>query len=201
MLQLSQATPITTGRHRHIYQHPDQPDQLIKVMRTDLPGKSPTRGFRLTSRTGPYRGYVREFKEYLASRHADPGPSPLAPVIGLVDTDLGLGLVVQKISGADGGLAPTLISLIRRDGLTPELQQALDTLLAALLRHDVIATDLHAYNIVYGSDGSSAPRLMMIDGFGEKNIIPHRSMSRSHNAARTRRKFERMIRRCRAGVA
>ena len=27
---------------------------------------------------------------------------------------------------------------------------------------------------------ASAPRLVMIDGFGEKNLIPHCSMSRSH---------------------
>jgi hypothetical protein len=53
--------------------------------------------------------------------------------------------------------------------------------------------------MVYGSPDGTAPRLLMIDGFGEKNIIPHRSMSRRHNATVTRRKFERLLRRCRAG--
>ena len=198
MLQLSQATPIATGKHRQVYQHPEQPGQLVKVVRTDLIENAAATA--RWPRTGPYRGYVREFKEYLASRHADPGPTPLAAVIGLADTDLGVGLVVEKILGADGALAPTLATWLGRDGFTDAMRQALDDLLAALLRHNVIATDLHAFNMVYGSNDGTAPRLMMIDGFGEKNIIPHRSMSRRHNATVNRRKFERLVRRCQAGV-
>ena len=71
MLQLSQATPIATGKHRQVYQHPDQPGQLVKVIRTDLIENAAAAA--RWPRTGPYRGYVREFKEYLASRHADTG--------------------------------------------------------------------------------------------------------------------------------
>ena len=200
MLQLSQATPIATGKHRQVYQHPDEPGQLVKVIRAELLGSTADAQRHRWPRTGPYRGYVREFKEYLASRNADPGRSPLAQVIGLADTDLGVGLVVEKICDADGALAPTLATWLRRDGFTAPMQQALDVLLAALLRHNVIATDLHAFNLVCASDGGDAPRLVMIDGFGEKNIVPHRSMSRRHNATVTRRKFERLVRRCRDGV-
>jgi hypothetical protein len=35
----------------------------------------------------------------------------------------------------------------------------------------------------------------MIDGFGEKNIVPHCSMNRAHNASRTKKKYERMLKR------
>jgi len=59
----------------------------------------------------------------------------------------------------------------------------------------VIAADLHAWNVVYGEDSRGGPRLVMIDGFGEKNIVPHCSMNRAHNASRTKKKYERMLRR------
>jgi len=56
----------------------------------------------------------------------------------------------------------------------------------------VIVGDMHAWNIVYGSDSRGGPRLILIDGFGEKNIIPMASMSRRFNARNTARLYRRM---------
>jgi hypothetical protein len=199
MLPLRQTAPIATGHLRAVYQHPEQPDWLVKVMLPEAVAnwrRAPW--YRRLARTGPYRGFVREFKEFLASRHAADGPSPIACVVGLAETDLGPGLVVEKVRGPDGGLAPTLDAWVRRDGFTPQVQAALDDFLAAMLAHNVIAGDLHAWNVVYGSDSWGGPRLVMIDGFGEKNTIPHCSMSRRHNADRTHHKFRKMLARVRA---
>lgn len=199
MLELRHTTPIASGKHRLVFQHPDGPDYLVKVMRADeLQAYRRAPWYQRLARTGPYRGYLRELKEYLASRCASDGVSPLARVVGLADTDLGPGLVVEKVYGADGNLAPNLDSWVRRDGFTAEIQAAMDALLAQLLEHNVIAADLHAWNLVYGSDSQGGPRLVMIDGFGEKNMIPHCSMNRRHNASRTRHKFRRMLARTRA---
>jgi hypothetical protein len=199
MLSLRHATPIATGHLRAVYAHPAQPDWLVKVMLPEAVAnwqRAPW--YQRLARTGPYRGFVREFKEYLASRHAADGPSPIARVVGLAPTDLGEGLLVEKVCGPEGALAPTLDAWVRRDGFTTQVQAALDEFLAAMLRHNVIAGDLHAWNVVYGSDPWGGPRLVMIDGFGEKNTIPHCSMNRRHNAQRTRHKFQRMLARTRA---
>lgn len=201
MLALRHLQPIASGHLRQIYQHPGDADLLVKVMREDAIAQKWTGApwYRRLARTGPYAGFVREFKEYVASRRYAPhGITPLARVVGLEDTDLGLGQVVEKVRDPAGGLAPTLDAWVRRDGYTPAMQDALDALLAGLLEHNVIAADLHAWNVVYGSDSRGGPRLVMIDGFGEKNTIPHCSMSRRHNAARTRMKFRRMVARTRA---
>lgn len=200
MLQFRHIEPIASGQHRLVSQHPDAPDSLVKVMRPELVERNSRDEpwYRRLARTGPYRGFVREFNEYLASRHASPGLSPLARVLGLVETDLGPGLVVEKIIGADGGLAPNLDAWVRRHGLTDGVQIALDRLLAQLLEHNVIAADLHAWNLVCEERPDRQLRLVMIDGFGEKNFIPLRSMSRRNNAARTRSKFRRMLARIRA---
>lgn len=201
MLLLSPLQPIANGHLRRIYQHPADAELLVKIMREDAIAQKWTEApwYRRLARTGPYAGFVREFKEYVASRRYAPhSPSPLSRIVGLEDTDLGLGLVVEKVRGADGALAPTLDAWVRRDGYTPAMQTALDELLAGLLEHNVIAGDLHAWNVVYGSDSRGGPRLVMIDGFGEKNTLPHSSMSRRHNAARTRYKFRRMVERTKA---
>jgi hypothetical protein len=200
MLQFRDIEPIASGQHRLVFQHPEAPDSLVKVMRPELVERNNREEpwYRRLARTGPYRGFVREFNEYLASRHASPNPSPLARVIGLVETDMGPGLVVEKVHGTDGGLAPNLDAWVRQHGLTDDVQAALDRLLAQLLEHNVIAADLHAWNLVCEENPNGQLRLVMIDGFGEKNFIPLRSMSHRNNAARTRSKFRRMLARIRA---
>lgn len=195
MLQFRHIKPIASGRHRLVFQHPDAPDSLVKVMRPELVERNSRDEpwYRRLARTGPYLGYVREFNEYLASRHAAGGLSPLARILGLAETDLGPGLVVEKICGADGGMALHLDAWVRHHGLTDNMQAALDRLLAQLLEHNVIAADLHARNLACEEKPDGQLRLVMIDGFGEKNFIPLRSMSRRNNTARTRAKFHRML--------
>ncbi|WP_426702316.1 YrbL family protein [Rhodanobacter sp. Col0626] len=195
MLQFRHIKPIASGQHRLVFQHPDVPGSLVKVMRPELVERNSRDEpwYRRLARTGPYRGFVREFNEYLASRHASTGLSPLARVLGLVETDLGPGLVVEKIASDDGALAPNLDAWIRHHGLTDDMRAALDRLLAQLLEHNVIAADLHAWNLVCEEKPGEPLRLVMIDGFGEKNFIPLRSMSRRNNTARTRSKFRRML--------
>lgn len=201
MLQLAHVTPLATGHIREVYQHPSETDCLVKVIRTDSIRERWDQApwYRRRARTGPYRDFVREFKEYVASIYSGPYAStPLPRIVGLEQTDLGLGQVVEKVRGKDGALAPTLDAWIRRDGFSPAVEAALRELLERLLQHNVIAADLHAWNVVHGRDSRGGPRLLLIDGFGEKNIIPHCSMSRSHNASRTRHKFRRMLERARA---
>lgn len=202
MLSLRHAKPIASGQHRLVFQHPEALDRLVKVMRPEIVALRGQDGpwYRRIARTGPYRGFVREFNEYLASRYASEGLSPLARVLGLLDTDMGPGLVVEKICAADGRLALDLDAWVRRDGLTSEVQAALDLLLAQLLEHNVITADLHAWNLVCEEKHGETPRLVMIDGFGEKNFVPLSSMSRRNNAARTRSKFRKMIKRLRTIV-
>lgn len=120
MLQLRQTKPIASGKHRLLFQHPDDAARLVKVIRpeiVDLRGRDGP-WYRRLARTGPYRGFAREFNEYLVYRYASKDLSPLACVTGLVDTDMGLGLVVEKICAADGGLAMDLEAWVRRDGVT-----------------------------------------------------------------------------------
>ena len=196
MLELSRTEPLAVGHLRHVFQHPENPAYLIKVMRADAVDARITKGrwYKKLPRTREYIGYVRELKEYIVSQ-ARPHSrnAPIARMVGLVDTDLGLGLVAEKVCGPDGRLARTLAAMYaEHHGFDETLERELALFYRGLLDANVIVGDMHAWNIVYGSDSRGGPRLILIDGFGEKNIVPMASMSARFNARNTARLYRRM---------
>ena len=196
-LRLTGETPLAVSHLRSVYQHPQHRDELIKIMRADVVATRWDRRGRWLKRlprTRHYVGYLRELKEYIAAKARAPHvDAPIARMIGVVDTDLGLGLISEKVVDADGALAPTLAAVYARSGFTPELDAALAVFRRHLLDANVIVGDMHAWNIVLGSDSRGGPRLVMIDGFGEKHAIPVSSMSRTINRYRTERLLKRMV--------
>ncbi|MGH8213478.1 MAG: YrbL family protein, partial [Rhodanobacteraceae bacterium] len=186
MLVLAHMIPLATGHQRAVYQHPDYRELLIKTMRPESVAKrwnARGRWWKRLPRARQYSSFVRELKEYIAAhaRMPDADP-PIARVLGLVETDAGLGLICEKVRGPDGALAPTLHDVyLREGGAPPWADAALEKLLEGLLRHNVIIGDLNGANLAWGGDSRGGPRLVVIDGFGEKSLIPFSSMSRVLN--------------------
>ena len=74
-------------------------------------------------------------------------------MVGLVETDFGLGLVSEKVRDANGGLAPTLAALYAREnGFSPLIEEGLARFFSELTDCNVIVGDMHAWNIVHGVD-------------------------------------------------
>lgn len=198
MLQLAQLQPLALGHQRVIYQHPHAPDLLIKTMRPESVARrwdAPGRWIKRLPRTRHYIGYLREIKEYIAAHARTDADPPLARIAGLAETDVGLGLVCEKVTGPDGGMAPTLFRCwLDSGGEPPWAREALEVFRDSLLRHNVIVGDLNAANVVYGSDSRGGPRLLMVDGFGEKSAIPLCSMSRRFNRHAIQRRYRRLLR-------
>lgn len=196
-LALADTTPLAVGHLRYVFQHPQSDSMLVKVMRADAVAarwNAPARWHKRLPRTRHYVGYLRELKEYISARARAPGvDAPIARMIGVAETDLGLGLVSEKVVDTRGALAPTLAAVYEKRGFTPHLEDALAVFLKGLLDSNVIVGDMHAWNIVYGSDSRGGPRLVMVDGFGEKHAIPLSSMSRTINRYRTHRLYQRML--------
>ena len=196
-LRLSDAVPIASGQIRRIFEHPHDARLLIKVLRPDSierRWKGALRAHKRLVRALHYSGHVRELKEYITACARHPGrPAPIARTIGIVETDLGLGLVAEKVVGPGSTLAPTLATRYAAEGgFSAPLERDLAKLLEDLLACNVIVGDMHAWNIVYGSDSRGGPRFVLIDGFGEKLAIPLTSMSQRFNAHNTRRLYRRM---------
>ena len=197
VLELATRSPIAIGQLRKIFQHPDDPDLLVKVVRADAITArwgGAKRWYKRIPRALHYTGYVRELKEYIAIQARSPGANPpIARMVGIVPTDLGLGLVSEKVRDDHGAPGPTLAKLYEQHhGYAPWIEDALKVFVRDLQACNVIVGDLHAWNLVYGSDARGGPRLVLVDGFGEKNIIPANSISRAFNRWNNGRLYRRM---------
>lgn len=201
MLQLAQAVPVAKGGYQTIYRHPHDGALLIKVLNADLLQAWRRRGAlaRIFRGAGAYRHVIEEVSEQIFASAADGTRHDfLNPVVGLVHTDLGPGLVTPAVRDPDGNLAPSLKTLARAGLLAADVQDALEVFENRMLESAVVINDLNGGNIVYGSTDGGAPRLILIDGFGEKTLVPLGRMVPLLNRLSKRRKLRGL--RARLGV-
>ena len=161
MIKLDPNTYLSWGGNRLIFEHPQNRTQLIKVLKPGHDNSSP----RFRGRAGIYMGFVEEINEYavLRSRHHNREPL-VAPIHGFAETSLGLGLVVERISGPDGNLALTLNDMIRENQVTPELRDSIDELANKLAELHLVVSDFAGRNLVLRPDGKG---FCIIDGLGD----------------------------------
>ncbi len=198
-LDLSDRAPIAEGKRRLVFEHPGDPQLLVKVMK---PGSHRDDGqplrrkrFKLRRREGVFAYFTRELLEYVAvrvSNRVPPAALPVSAVYGLVETNLGLGLVVEKVTDGAGALAPTLESLLATGRFDPERRALLADFFDALVGHHVVAYELNADNIVLAGQRGNAPRFVCIDGMGSRTLIPLQAWLPRLNARKIRRHQKRI---------
>ena len=196
ILKLAAQQPIARGRMRNVYAHPRDPDLLIKTIRPEVISErwgEGQRWYKSKRRHGHYISYLREIDEYIAtySAHGE-CPGFTQKIHGLVETDLGLGLVLEAVRGPDGGLAPTLTTLLKEGSFDSEASAALEDFFVQLLDSDVIIADLHGGNLVYTGSGKSGKHFVMIDGLGLATIMPFKAISRAINRRSKLKRIEKL---------
>lgn len=194
-VQLTEAVPLAKGRERRVFRHPLLPGVAVKVMRRELLESKFLSGrwswLRRRSRLRQHTLFLRELREYLAlrARRAE-GELPLVRVIGLVETDQGLGLLTELLEGDGPRIAPSLHDLKSQGRLAAdELLPALERFGDLLLQMEIVVNDLNASNVVAVRSGDGELRLVLVDGFGDKHLLPVLSISRTLNRRNTRRRL------------
>lgn len=194
VIDLSDDLQIAKGTVRIVYDFPDQPDLLIKVFHAaaDRSSRKPLKRFawKLVP-TLRYRSLLSELRcEALVSLKlgSDIDTMPLSRMLGTVQTSRGAGVVVERIRSLDGGLAPQLRRLFRERTLEDAPLNALNALVQKMFDLHIVARDINLSNIVYGTRGEAAA-CFLIDGYGERNVIPLRSMSKRLNDRSLDRQF------------
>jgi hypothetical protein len=182
MLLLKDAEVVAAGSTRNVYRHPDNPAHLVKVIRPSaieerFGSGAPWYKFR-RRRYRHLIAYLREIREQIAV-HAVGGDYPpfLQKIVGIVETDMGMGFVVEAVLGRDGNFAPTVADLIQRGQLDRPIRAKLDQFLEDLVASPVIVADLNPSNVVLGYTPHEGEHFVLIDGIGFKNIIPLERMS------------------------
>jgi hypothetical protein len=180
IIQLSGVTPVASGRKRLVFAHPDDPSLVIKVMRPEFRMTNQGDGSWSAAAARYYfRGsFMRDLREFIDLRFEDnAAPRFLHRVVGFAETDLGLGLVSVAIRGRDGDYAPTLKTLIEQRRIDARAVADLQRFCDALSASKVVIGDLHIGNIVYAEDPFEGPRFVLVDGIGDKTLVPVLRMS------------------------
>jgi hypothetical protein len=204
-LQLANLTPLTKKKRIFIFQHPDDDRILIKVMRAkeikDTWGRRAV--YKSWRRSGVYSDLLRQLEEYFLLRVNVAGLlSSISEIYGPVETDLGPGLMVEKICGPKGELAPTLKSILAGGDFSAEKERQLHLFIEDLNRYDLIVNDLNPGNIVYSEDRTEGGGFVLIDGFGDHGLIPVATLSgsiRIRNRNKRIRKLLNWLERAKAG--
>jgi hypothetical protein len=188
MIQLEPKGYIAKGTVRLVFQHPHAPTRLIKVLKPKKASAVKRFQGRFSPRTGQHVLFEQELSEYLVLRSKSDNVVPIvAPIHGLEETNLGLGLVVEKIADSKGeGLAPTLRELIHRRLVNESLFGKVDYLIDRLIALDVAAYDLNTQNIALRADGGG---FCVIDGLGWYNAYSKARFFRPDLLSRKFRKF------------
>ncbi|MFB9145531.1 YrbL family protein [Halomonas alkalicola] len=179
LIRLADIEPLASGGSRLIYPHPERPGQLIKVVKHGS-GRLKAR-FQVTRQLRELREYIRilENTDDKLIRH-------LPGITGLIATDLGAGLSVEAIQGADGRLAPTFSRLLGESHAKPHHRDLLATFFDRLLSSSAITGDLSRNNLVLGCDPNGNDYFALVDGLGDNTLVPMYAMvpGRNHNKKR-----------------
>lgn len=195
-IRLADTKPLAEGRESRVFERPGKPSQLVKVRRRDVvefleTSKSIKHRFRRRDGVGPYQIFLRQTRAYRDAvlRAAELGyPPPIAHQRGLVLTDLGLGLVVQKIRDHHGNMAPTLHRLVLAGRIDTAIIQALTRFAHEASAFGIIITDLDPGNVVFETRHGRS-RVILVDGYGSRTVLPLRRWSKRLNDRGLSRQF------------
>lgn len=201
VLALSHRQPFARGRKRLVFEHPDDPTLVIKVIRPDYAASRSRVALWGALRQDYYciHMVLRELREHIEARlGAGEFPSFVPRIEGLADTDLGPGLVTSAVRGRDGGYAPTLARLIEAGRVDARTIADLERFCAQVRASSLVIGDLNTYNVLYGYDRERGPHFMLVDGLGDKTFVPLLKMSDVLSRRARLRKTRRLVEAARA---
>jgi hypothetical protein len=195
MIEIGGATPLVVGGKSRVYKHPADETLLVKILRPEALERGLKRATFWRGRRRRYfhlLNYCRSIEEHAAVLAAGrQHPPHLERVVGLAETDLGIGLVVRG-EFYRGALAPSLRSIMKAGKVTEEIIEKLDEFFEWLLDSPIIVNDMKPINLVLSQGRDGRERFVLIDGYGETAAIPVKSWFPALNRYAKRRKAEKL---------
>ncbi|QFT63238.1 YrbL family protein [Roseivivax sp. THAF30] len=194
--QLKETDFLAKGSERHVFALDDSGRVLVKVMRSKY-----LRKIRMVDDRS-FFGWLKIRRAYALFRREQKALSDvmlraairedMPPVLsfrGYILTEKGLGQVVETIRDAEGKVAPSLYGQLQAGPLFPAQIDALNEFAARIYDWHVVAHDLGPKNIVWNAEDG---RYVLVDGFGDRSIIPLKTWNRRLNNRRLDRAFREM---------
>jgi len=195
------------GASRNLFENRMYPDILIKTVKPSAQTEGGNRKvkskfffFKKWRRFGAYMVFRRELEEYLNLARKFPGEGkdlPIAKIFGFVQTSQGLGMIVERVAARDGSLAPTLRRLIHERRFEQKHLDALNAFFREAARLHVVLMDCNLGNFVWSEGRENRPKVICVDGTGEKSPVGLFAMSSLLNRVKLRRYQARLHRQIR----
>ena len=179
MIELKAEHFIGKGKERLCYQHPNHENLCIKISQK--------------SRNRKYEENEKEFSYF--NKHLKGSSNlPISEPVDWVQTNLGRGLTFQLIRDHDGSISKDLKTLIAQNQLSyDDAIIGMEQLKQEFCEKMISVIDLNLGNLLLQKISDDEHRLIMIDGFGIKNMIPVLYLSKFLGRKEITRRFDRYI--------
>lgn len=172
---------VAQGGEKIVFHHPTSEDLLIKVVNPKYVNHM-NKNWPISTRfrrLSHYWFYINELTEHVFSREAKMDNKHfIQNIVGLIDTNLGLGMVVKTVKKSNGDLAESLKNIIDQKRYSEQHHQAITEFMRWLDDHYIIVRDLTAANIVWDECNE---HFVLIDGIGARRLPSLRSFSKRYN--------------------
>ncbi len=185
------------GASRNLFENRMYPDILIKTVKPSAQTaggnrkvKSRIYFFKKWRRFGAYMVFRRELEEYLNLARKFGGERkklPIAKIFGFVQTSQGLGMIVERVASRDGSLAPTLRRIIQERRFEQKHLDALNEFFREATRFHIVLMDCNLGNFVWSDAQDGDPKVICVDGTGEKSPVGLYATSNLLNRIKLRR--------------
>ncbi len=192
-IYLKDKTPFGVGGRRLCFTHPDDPGKCVKVLRQDedktIRGKKtgfvPAR-FR---RTYDNNAHERQILTKIFKRIGPEMQQHLPLYHGMIETDLGPGMVLDLVRDADGKISRSLRELISTGHELEQFRPAFDQFGEFMLKHVVLTRSFLDHNLAMQHKSDGSWQMYMIDGFGDPAWLPVANWFRSLGEKKVQRRI------------
>jgi len=182
------------GTQKIVCEHPDDANKVIKVMKPEHAtadgGRAGQHYMRAHRSQGIYRQFRRELLQYLqlCKNNYDDHKFifPVETTYGFIATDQGLGLITEKITSPTGSPV-TLYEISTQNLFNDKHKKALDQFFDECRKLHVVFGEVNIAGIMYTEQRQGIPEFVLVDGIGEKLLIPFRAMSKTINSRNVRK--------------
>ena len=190
---LEHETPFARGSKRACYVHPEDETKCIKLLLPDKDGRTVKKEATWYKQLYPTRHFdenAKDIKGYkLLKRRYDALEQHFPSLYGVVETDLGHGLVTDLIHDDDGSISRD-VAWYQQHGETKIYEDAVQEFYQFMMQHALLVRDLNPHNLLVQQQ-RSGPRIMMIEGVGNSDLIPIANFSRWFSRRKIQRKITR----------
>ncbi len=192
-LVLGGLQPFARGSKRHCYVHPDNNGLCVKVLaragdrHCHAEQKQEITDYAWLKKFGPQAAFDR-----------------IPAMEGVINTDLGVGIVSRLCRDANGGISRNLGELVKKQGLTPPLIEAIGQLKRWLREQQLLTRDTGPHNVVAVYLGRQEWKLVIIEGWVNRRFhwLTRRNRSfAGYMIDRQLRKFDRRLAKIEASSA